>query len=85
MDRKVLWVWLSRLFGEGSHLYKKLYESFGSVEAIYDADDFDINAVPWLFPAFKKRLLDKNLTVANEIIKWCDKFGVKILTPDDLE
>lgn len=83
MDRRVLWVWLSLHFKEGTYLYKKLYDTFGSVEAIYDSDDADMSTVPWLFPAFKRKLLDKNLNDAVAVVEWCDKYGVKIITPND--
>ena len=85
MDRRVLWVWLSCHYGEGSYLYKKLYDTFGSIEKIYDTDDADVDGISWLFPAFKKRLLDKNLHKATEIVEWCEKYNVKILTPSDDE
>lgn len=83
MDKKLLWVWLSIHFKEGTNLYKKLYDAFGSIEAIYDSDDADINSVPWLFATFKKKLLDKNLNNAKAIIEWCEKYDVDIITPDD--
>lgn len=83
MDKKVLWVWLSLLFKDSGYIFKKLYDSFGSIEAIYDTDDADLSRATWLFPAFKKRILDKNLSDAKSTIEWCNKYGVEVLTPED--
>lgn len=82
---KEIWLWLSLHFGAGSSLYKKLYNHFGSAGAIYDCDDADVNCIDWLASHHKRKLLDKNLDHAHEIMDWCDYNGVEIVTPSDSE
>ena len=80
---KELWLWLSLHFGAGSSMYHKLYTHFGSVDAIYDCDDADVDCIDWLASHHKKKLLDKSLDHAHEVMDWCDYNGVEIVTPSD--
>ncbi len=83
MNDKLIWVWLSLHFGVASKVYQRLYAHFGSVENIYDSDDADVEMINWLYPAFKSKLLDKNLSHAEQIVKWCEDHDVEIITPSD--
>jgi len=83
MDKTLLWVWLSLHMKQGTHVYHYLLDEFKSIEAIYDCDDNDVKHLPWLYDNQKKKILDKNLDRAKEVIRWCEKAGVKILTLDD--
>lgn len=80
---KEIWLWLSLHFGAGSSIYHKLYTHFGSVGAIYDCEDADIDGIDWLASHQKRKLLDKNLDHAHEIMDWCDYYDVDIVTPSD--
>ena len=80
---KEIWLWLSLHFGAGTTMYQKLYSHFGSVEAIYDCDDADVDGIDWLASHHKRKLLDKNLDHAHEAMDWCDFYGVNITTPSD--
>ena len=82
MDRKLLWVWLSLLFGAEKAIYKKVFESF-DIEQVYDFDDADLDVSDTVFSDYEKRnLLDKNLSSAKKVIEKCDKLGVQIITLD---
>lgn len=83
MDKTLLWLWLSLHMKQGTRAYRYLLDEFGSIEAIYDCDDDDVRNIPWLYDNQKNKILDKNLDRAKEIIRWCDKAGVNILTLDD--
>ena len=80
---KEIWLWLSLHFGAGSTIYKKLYSHFGSAQAIFDCVDADVDGIDWLASHHKRKLLDKNLDHAHEIMDWCDYYGVNIVTPSD--
>ena len=82
IDREI-WIWLSLHFGAGTSIYQKLYNHFGSVSAIYDCDDADADLISWLPSHHKKKLLDKNLDHAHEVMDWCDYYDVNIVTPAD--
>lgn len=82
MDKTLLWVWLSLLFGADKLIYKKIYENYG-IDKAYDFDDADMDIAGASFTDYEKRnLLDKNLKQAEEIVDWCEKAGVKIITLD---
>lgn len=83
MNDKLIWMWLSLHFGAGSRIYHKLYAHFGSLEAIYDSDDADVAMIDWLDLAKKKKLLDKSLSHAEEVLEWCRDNGVDVITPSD--
>ncbi len=83
MLEKEVWLWLSLHFGTGSPMYSKLYSHFGSISAIYDCDDADVDCIDWLATHHRRKLLDKNLDHAHEILDWCDYYGVQIITPSD--
>ena len=83
MNNKKLWLWLSLHFGAGQEIYRKLYEHFSDIESIYDCDDADVNMIDWLKPHQKKKILDKNLNFAEEILNWCDYNNVNITTPTE--
>lgn len=83
MDKTLLWLWLSLHMKQGTHVYQYLLEEFGSIEAIYNCEDNDVKNLPWLYDNQKKKILDKNLDRASEVLRWCNKAGVKIVTLDD--
>ncbi len=83
MDKTLLWLWLSLHMKQGTHVYHYLLDEFGSIEAIYDCEDNDVKGLPWLYDNQKKKILDKNLDRAKEVLRWCNKAGVKIVTLDD--
>lgn len=85
MIDKEIWLWLSFRFGAGSTIYRKLFTHFGSVRSIYDCDDADVNTVDWLDDRQRRLLLDKNIDRVNEVIEWCNYYGVNIVTPSDSE
>lgn len=80
---KEIWLWLALHFGAGSTIYQKLYSHFGNVQAIYDCADADADLIEWLPSHHKRKLLDKNLDHAHEIMDWCDRYDVNIVTPAD--
>ena len=55
------------------------------MNAIYDCDDADVDGIDWLASHHKRKLLDKNLDHAHEVLDWCDYYDVKIVTPSDEE
>lgn len=83
MNDRLIWMWLSLHFGAGSRIYQKLYNHFGTVEAIYDSDDSDVALMDWLNISNKKKLLDKNLSHAEEVLEWCSENNVGVVTPSD--
>lgn len=82
MDRTLLWVWLSLLFGPEKAIYRKIYTYF-DIEEVYNFDDSDLEVSDTVFSEYEKRnLLDKNLGSAKKVIETCNKLGVQIITLD---
>ena len=87
MDKTLLWLWLSLHFGEGSYVYGRLLEKYGSIEGIYETTEEDILGQNSVLsdPTDKSKILDKNLSHAIEVKNWCDENGIDIYTYDDEE
>jgi len=83
MNKSIIWVWLSLLFGEGSPIYKMLISHFKTEEDIYYCEDADLAGILWLTDSQKYKLLDKNLSRTYEILEWCKENGVDVITYAD--
>ena len=83
MDKTLLWVWLSLHMKQGTHVYHYLLEEFGDIESIYNCEDNDVMDLPWLYDNQKSKILDKTLNNAKEVIRWCERANVSILTLED--
>lgn len=88
-DNTVLWLWLQMICGAASYLPSELCRHFVSIEAIYRAEAEDYTdakeALPHLTPMYLKRLCEKELNEAREILAYCRNEGIGILTPDSEE
>ncbi|MBE6582734.1 MAG: DNA-protecting protein DprA [Ruminococcaceae bacterium] len=76
------WLWLQNLCGEGSVLPEILISHFGSIKDVYEADEQDYEQVSGITARSVKKLADKSLDRAREILAYCKNEGVGILTPD---
>lgn len=79
MKNTAKWVWFAEKCGAGSSEMVKIYETYGSINAIYLADfnsyiDNDVSE------RLAEELSDKSLHDAYSIIKYCEDNGVGILT-----
>lgn len=72
MEHILYWLWLTGVFGTNSGKLFPLIKEYGSVKALYEADDL---------PVLKKK--DKNLDWAKRMYERCVNTGVGILTPQD--
>ena len=82
MDNLIKWTWLSLKLGAASPVFPVLYGKMGDIEAIYGADyDAYVNAE--IGEKYAELLADKNLSYAREIVSYCAKYNVQILTYDD--
>lgn len=83
MDKIVYDIWLSLALVPGENTYLKLRERFSDSEQIYALSEKDIVAIVGRKSAECKKLLDKDLTRAEEIYSFCEKHHVGILTYND--
>jgi DNA processing protein len=76
------WLWLQNVCGEGSVLPEMLISHFGSITAVYEANESDYEKVAGITARSVQKLSDKSLDKAREILAYCRNEGVGILTPD---
>ncbi len=79
MKNTVKWIWFAEKCEAGSSEMVKIYERYGSINAIYLAD-FDSYIDNDVSEGLAERLSDKSLDRAYSIIEYCERSGVGILT-----
>ena len=80
MDNLVYWIWLSQACTPDSATFPRLLESFDSAEAVWNATDRQIRAAVGTSASDCNKLIDKDLTKAQEIYDFCTSKGVGMLT-----
>ncbi|MBQ7333150.1 MAG: DNA-processing protein DprA [Clostridia bacterium] len=83
MNNLLHWIWLSLSLRAGGKSFKKLYERFGSVTDIYNADEKDIASVIGSRCFDYNSLVDKNLDEAEKVLNFCRTKSVGILVYAD--
>ncbi len=83
MDNLLHWIWLSLSLRAGGESFRKLYERFGSVTDIYNADEKDIASVIGSRSFDYNSLVDKNLDEAEKVLDFCRTKSVGILVYSD--
>ena len=83
-DDRVYWLWLQSACGAGSKCAVRLCGHFGDAKAVYKANEAKYTASGVkIEKRVKRRLLDKDLSYAEEILEWCLTMGVKVICPGD--
>ncbi|MBQ7669427.1 MAG: DNA-processing protein DprA [Clostridia bacterium] len=82
---KIYWVWLSLVCRPASRTAVKLLHAFGDAESVYEADTVKLlgSGIVKEKDRVFSELLRHDLKEAKEIVEWCNKNDVSILTPDD--
>ena len=81
INHHILWLWLKELLGFNNKKLLRLVSFFGSVEEIYQAEDF--SKCTFLTAAERAALTRKNLRSAWEVYGDCAENQIGILTLDD--
>lgn len=79
----IYWLWLSLACRPGSALPSTLLKFFGSPKKVYEAEEEDFAQLDVPFYGHEKDLCDKSLDRAKDILAWCKKEKVGIMTPED--
>ncbi len=85
MNELVYTVWLSLSCTPGLETFAKLIERFSSPKEIYDADDASIAACITSASRDYNSLTNKDLTKAENIVKFCSKKQIGIITYFDAD
>lgn len=83
MDKKIYDIWLSLALTPGSDTFLRLKDGLSEAKAIFAADEKKINSLVDHRSKERARLLNKDLSRAEEIYKFCTEKGVGMLTYDD--
>ncbi len=79
----IYWLWLSLACRPGSALPSTLLKFFGSPKKVYEATEEDFAELEIPFYGHEKELCDKSLDRAKDILAWCKKEKVGLVTPED--
>ena len=83
MNNLVYWIWLSLACTPDSATFPRLLESFDGAEEIWGATDRQIRAAVGTSASDCNKLINKDLTKAQEIYDFCTSKGVGIVTYAD--
>jgi len=76
------WLWLSLKQGIGPKRIHTLLSRFGNPEEVYRADRRTLETCPGIKADEIAQLVDKDLTVAENVFNLCREKRIKILTPE---
>ena len=79
----VYWIWLSLAVSPGGDTFGKLLSRFVGAKEVFDATDDDIRSVIGSKSKDFRALCDKRLDAAQEILDFCTKKSVGLLTYPD--
>lgn len=83
-DKRKYWIWLSYMAGAGSKTAVNLVREFGSAEGVFKAKQKDLEKCGLVgSKKLLSRLVYKDLSEAESIVRWCDDSGVRIMMPTD--
>ena len=83
MTERLYWIWLSLALGAGSPNFKKLIDDYSSPKAIYDLSEEELSSVYHKRTKEFDALINKDLSRAEEILEFCNRKSVGILTYAD--
>lgn len=73
------WIWLGISLSYGSRSVKPLIDAFGDAETVYAAGEAELIEAKGVNPTDVKGLLNKDLSLAEEVAGYCMHMGVGIL------
>lgn len=82
-DNLLYWIWLSEACGPKTQNIGYLCERFEDPFDVYRLDDDELSCLEDVHPIVRERLSDKSLASAYEILRYCRKQDVDIITYAD--
>ncbi|MBQ7836113.1 MAG: DNA-processing protein DprA [Clostridia bacterium] len=83
-DMGKYWIWLSNACGKGSKVAVNLVRRFNNAYGVFSASDDDLRGCEFrIDPRVMARITYKDCSEEEDIVRWCDESGVRILCPDD--
>ena len=85
MDELVYWIWLSQCCTPDTATFPSLMKKFDSAKSIYEAPDLEISLCLHPRSSDRNELLKRDLERSEDILKFCKKHQVGIITYADSE
>ncbi len=83
-DKRKYWLWMSHNCGQGSRSAVNILRQYEYPEYVYEATSEEImKKVPGTDKRVLSRLGRKSLAEEEDILRWCDRTGVRVMTPED--
>ena len=82
-DNLLYWIWLSEACGPKTQNIGYLCERFEDPFDVYRLDDDELSCLEDVHPIVRERLSDKSLASAYEILRYCRRQDVDIITYAD--
>ncbi len=83
MNELLYWIWLSLCCRPDSATFPSLLKKFNSAKEVYDATDKEISSALNARSSDRNLLIKRDLTRAREVLEFCEKRNVGILTYSD--
>lgn len=80
MDHLLYWIWLSLRCGAGSELGTYLLKFFQTPKDVFDADEAELRKIEGMDDAIVAALLDRDLSLPERILRYCERVNVGIMT-----
>lgn len=81
----IYWIWLGISLSNASRSLKPLLEAFGDAETVYAAGEEELADVLGVSPSERKKLLNKDVSLAQEVANYCLRMGVGVLPYSDAQ
>ncbi len=83
-DFRKYWIWLANCCGKGTKVAVNLVNAFGNAYNVFMAPDEALDSCNFrIEAATKARLSYKECSEEEDIVRWCDENGVRIICADD--
>ena len=76
---EIYWVWLAEQLGADSPDFRKLYRAYQDPYEIFRMDENELEKIPEIGAQARRRLANKDLKRASEILDACEQIGIRIL------
>lgn len=80
MDERVYWIWLSEALYPGSRKIKEIYKAYKSAKKFYEMGEMEWRLFGMLTQKEINRLIDYDISEAEEILNKCAFLGIDIIT-----
>ncbi len=82
-NQTLFWIWLSEHLGAASKDFRRLISLYDNPYDLFHADEAEIERIPDISSATRKKLCDKELGGAYQILETCEALGIDVIPYDD--